>query len=83
MDMYAATKEMKTMVFRINSQNIEQEFGIQVTFIIEIKPQKERFLAKKPSLFGDFCVDFEPPLGWECAYVWHDIRTEKESIYGK
>ena len=44
---YATTKEVKTMKFRINSQNIEQTFGIQETLITEIKPQKERFLPKK------------------------------------
>ena len=65
---YATTKEIKTMRFRINIQNIEQEFGIQVPFITKIKPQKDRFSAKK-SLFGDVCFDFEPLLGWECVYV--------------
>ena len=73
---------MKTVTFRINGQNIEQEFGIQVTFITEKMPQKERFSAKN-SQFGDFCIDFEPLLGWECVYLWHNIRTKKESIYGK
>ena len=63
---------MKMMTFRINSQNIEQAFGIKVTCITEIKPQREPFLAKKSSLFGDFCVYFEPLLGWESAYVCHD-----------
>ena len=44
---HATTKEIKPMAFRLSSQNIEQTFGIQLTFITEIKPQKERFLAKK------------------------------------
>ena len=44
--MHVTTKELKKMTFRINSQNIQQKFGIQVTFISEIKPQKERFLEK-------------------------------------
>ena len=48
---YATTKEMKTMPFRINSQNIEQGFGIQLTFITEKNPEKERFLAKKQSFW--------------------------------
>ena len=26
---------------------------------------------------------FEPLLGWECAYVGHHLRTEKEGIYVK
>ena len=71
------------MTFRINSQNIQQTFRIQVTFISEIKPQKERFLDQYDCFLRNFCVHVEPLLGWEYAYVWHDIRTEKESIYGK
>ena len=70
------------MASRIISQNVEQAFGIQATFITKIKPQKERFLAKS-NLFDDLCIHFEPLLGWECAYVWHNIRTQKEIIYGK
>ena len=26
---------------------------------------------------------FELLLGWECAYVCHDLKTEKEGIYSK
>ena len=65
---------MKTMAFRINSQIIKQAFGIPVTFITEIKPQKERFLAKKKKniLFGNFYVHFELLLGWEYTYVSYD-----------
>ena len=72
---YATTKEVKTMKFRINSQNIKQAFGIQETLITEIKSQKERFLPKekkKKKIFSDFCVLLKPLLGWECAYVCHD-----------
>ena len=43
---HATTKELKKMAFKINSQNIKQNIGIQVIFISEIKPQLERFLAK-------------------------------------
>ena len=32
------TKQMETMAYGINSQNIQQAFGISVTFITEIKP---------------------------------------------
>ena len=35
---YATTKELKKMAFEINSQNIEQNFEILVTFITEINP---------------------------------------------
>ena len=52
--MYAVTKRMETMAFSINSQNIEHAFGTQVTFITEIKPQKERFLAKETVFFVIF-----------------------------
>ena len=68
------------MEFRINNQNIKQKFGIQVTFISEIKPQKEPFLAKYDCFFGDLWVHFEYLLGWECACICHGLRTEKESI---
>ena len=68
------------MTFRINSQNIQQKFGIQVTFISEIKPQKERFLEKYDCFFKDLCIHLEPLLGWERAYVCNDLRTAKESI---
>ena len=64
----------------MNSQNIKQKFGIQVTFISEIKPQKERFLAKYDCYFGDLCVHFKPPLRWESAYVCPNIRTEKKAF---
>ena len=47
MHTYDTTKEMKMMAFKITSQNTEQAFAIQVTFIREIKPEKERFLQKK------------------------------------
>ena len=50
------------MEFRINNQNIKQKFGIQVTIISEIKPQKERFLAKYDCFFGVLWVHFEPLL---------------------
>ena len=33
--------------------------------------------------FGGLCGHFELLLGWECAYVCHSMKTEKESIYGK
>ena len=69
--MYATTKELKKMAFKINTQNIKQKFGIKLTFISEIKPRKECFLAKQDCFLGDLCVHFEPLLGWEYAYVCH------------
>ena len=52
------------MAFRINSRNIKQAIGIQVTFIMEKKLQKEHFLSEKHCLLGDLYVHFEPLLGW-------------------
>ena len=64
MHTHAATKELKKMAFRTNSQNIKQAIGIQVTFITEKKLQKEHFLTKKHCLLGELCVYFEPLLEW-------------------
>ena len=80
MHTYATTKELKKIAFRTNSKNIKRRVGIQVTFISGIKPQKKGFLAKYDRFFGDLCVHFEHLLELECAYVCHDLRTEKESI---
>ena len=57
---YSTTKELKKMVSMINSQNIKQKFGIQMTFNSEIKPQKECFLIKYDCFFEDLCIHFEP-----------------------
>ena len=45
MHSYATTKELKKKAFTINSQNLKQAIGIQVTFILETK-LKKIFLAK-------------------------------------
>ena len=80
MSTYATTKELKKMEFKINSQKIKQIVGIQVIFISEVKPRLERFLAKYDRFFRDLCVHFEPLLGWEYAYVYHDLKTDKDGI---
>ena len=72
MHTYATTKELKKEAFKINSQNIEQAIRILVTFISEIKLQKENILAKADCFFVDLCIHSEPLLGWEFAYVYHD-----------
>ena len=61
MHTYATTNELKKMAFRINSQNVEQVFGIQVTFISEIKPQTERFLENK-TVFWRLMRPFRTPV---------------------
>ena len=50
---------------------------------MEINLQKQKFLGKYDCFSADLCVHFEPLLGWQCTYVCCNIRTEKESIYGK
>ena len=44
----------------VNTQNIKQAIGIQVTFITEKNLQREQFSAKEPSLFEDLCIRFKP-----------------------
>ena len=36
-------------------------------FILEIKIQKEYFLAKYDHFSNSWCVHFEPLLEWECV----------------
>ena len=56
---------------------------MQVNFVFEIKLKRYICFAKCDYYFGDLFVHFEPLLGWECAYVCYNIRTEKEGTYGK
>ena len=65
-------KKLKKKASGINSQNTKQAIDIQVIFISEIKPQIEHFLVQFDCVLGDLCVNFEPLLGWECAYVCHN-----------
>ena len=68
MHTYVKTWELKQKPFTVNSENIKQAIAIQVTFILENKLQKEHFLVKNTNFFCELCVNFESPLGWECAY---------------
>ena len=79
MHTYVTTEELKKKAFTVNSQNIKQPIVIQVTFILEVKLQKYIFI-KIQHFFSDLSVHFEIQLGWECAYVCHDLITEKEEI---
>ena len=54
-----------------------------MSLIFQVKFQKERFLAKYDHFFCYLFIHFEPLLGWECAYVYYDVGTEKEGIYVK
>ena len=57
---------MENKAFTVNSHNIKQVTGIQVTFISENK------LKKYDCFYGDLCVCFELMLAWECAYACYD-----------
>ena len=81
--MYDRTLELKKKGFAINSQNIKEAISIQVPFMLEIKLKKVHFLANYDHFFSRSCLLFEALLGWECACVCHDLRTEKEEIYIK
>ena len=75
---------MGKRAFRINIRNIQQTIGILVTFISEIKLQKIYILGKYDCLSVGLCVHFEPLLGWEYAYICHNLRTEEEEgIYSR
>ena len=45
----------------------------------------EKIIYLQYALFLRFCLSvyFEPLLGWECASVCHDLKSEKEGIYAK
>ena len=80
MQTYVTDKELKQQGFRINRQNIQKATGIQVTFISEVKLQKETFLAKYDYFSPVFASIFNPQLGLECAYVCPDLEIEEEGI---
>ena len=60
-------KEVKKKVYTINSQNKKQAIGIQVTFILENKLQKNIILPKYGHFFSYWFVHFVPLLRWKCA----------------
>ena len=76
MHAYATTKELKKKPFRIHSQIIKKTIGVQVTFISEVRLQKENFLAICDSFFRDLRIHFESQLGWEYAYVYQELKKK-------
>ena len=80
--MYARAKEQKQKVCTINSQNKNQEIGVQVTLISEIKSQMY-ILYENMIIISDLCIHFEPRLGWDCGHACHNLRTGKEGIYNR
>ena len=67
----------------MNINNITEAIGKQVALMLEIKLNKYIFLANYDLFFSQKRVPIEPLLGWECVYVCHELRTEKEGIYVK
>ena len=77
MNTYATTYKLRRKAFTVNSQNIKQAYGIQLSFVLEINLQKEEFIEKCHASI------FEPFLEWDCVQAWHYLRTEKKGIYSK
>ena len=65
-------------------ENRKQAIIIEVTFILEIKFEKYSFQQIMTIFLAGNASFFESLLlGWECAYVYHSLRIEKEDIYSK
>ena len=64
-------------------RNKRQAIGIQVTSSQKIIIEKNILLSNCDHFFRKLCVHLEPLLGWESAFISHDLRTEKEGIYVK
>lgn len=66
----------------VNNQNIEQAVGIQMALMtLEIDLKKEHFIEKYDHILSYWFAHSERLLGWQCAHVSQDIRTEKETIF--
>ena len=74
---------MKKKEFMVKRQNIKQAISIQATSSRKISIKKNILLSKCDHLFSKLWVHFEPLLGWEYAFICHDLRTEKQDIYVK
>ena len=69
-DPYTTTQELKKNAFKLNSEIIKQIIGTQLTFILEIKLQKELLLEKYNFFFCNGFLHFGRLLGCECAFVF-------------
>ena len=56
-------KNWKANKFTLHNENIKQEIGIQLSCILEVKLQKEHFLAKYQLFFNYWRVYFQTVLG--------------------
>ena len=59
-DTYVTIKQLKKKAFTINSQNIDQEIDIQVTFILQIKLQKYIFYQSTTILLANYASISKP-----------------------
>ena len=82
--MYIRIPRLRTekKAFTVNRKNIKQKIAIKMTFILEVS-FKSIFLSKYDHFSICWCMYFEHILGWECAYLCHNPRTEKEDVYDK
>ena len=67
----------------LSSESIKQTIGMQLSFILKIKLQKEFALERFDHFINQWFVHFEPMVERECAYVCHYLRSEKENNYGE
>ena len=65
------------------SQNTKQALDIKLTFMLEIKPEKEQFSAKHDFFPSFYRVHFGLLLGWEYEFVCQDLGTVKQCVYVK
>ena len=70
---------MKKKVFTVNSKNVKQTIGMQVTFVSENKLLKDHFFCQYITVFPSICdFQFKSLLDWECPCLCHDLRIEKK-----
>ena len=60
----------------LHNENIKQSNGMQLTFILEIKLQKEHCSAKYHQFNNSWRVSFETLLGWQTKYVCQKLRNK-------
>ena len=68
---------MKSKEPSLNNENIKQEIDSELILILEIKLQKEHFVAKYHRFFNYWMVYFQAMLGWENKHVCPKSTTEK------
>ena len=75
--------KLKSKELWLNKKNLKQAIDKRLTFIFEIKPQKEHFLVKYHRFFSYWSLYFSTLLRWENTYVCQQLRTEKQEIINK